>query len=101
MKKHMRLLKYHGPGSLQDNTKTNRWSKGGLRARFIADLRRKARNLNKEPDFQSRKAVLEKLEDGQYYWVLYVNGQRIGPVEKATKEELTSWDPYTDKKGEQ
>ena len=90
-----RLIKYHGPELLQDNTKTNYWSKGGVRARYIANLRKKARNLNKELDYQSRKAVLEKLEDGHYYWVLYDThtGQRIGPVEKATKEELSCWDP--------
>ena len=40
--------------------------------------------------FMSHKAVLE----GEY-WVLYIDGRRIGPVEKATKEELTSWDPKT------
>ena len=93
-----RLLKYHSPQAIENTT--NRWSKGGLRARYIADLRRKARNLNKEPDYHSRKAVLEKLEDGQYYWVLYDTRtrQRIGPVEKATPEELTSWDPSAEKK---
>ena len=53
-------------------------------------------NYSKElADFLRHKAVLEKLDDGQYYWVLYDTrtGQRIGPVEKASKEDLTSWDP--------
>ena len=53
-------------------------------------------NYSKElGDYLRHKAVLEKLEDGQYYWVLYDTrtGQRIGPVEKATKEELSCWDP--------
>jgi len=36
------------------------------------------------------KAVLE----GEW-WVLYIDGERIGPVEKAKKEDLTSWDPNT------
>ena len=42
-------------------------------------------------DYLRNKAVLE----GEY-WVLYRNGKRIGIVEKATKEELTSWDPRTE-----
>ena len=53
-------------------------------------------NLNREQaDFLRHKAVLEKLEDGQYYWVLYDThtAQRIGPVEKATKEVSSCWDP--------
>ena len=53
-------------------------------------------NYNEElSDFLRHKAVLEKLEDGQYYWVLYDTrtGKRIRRVEKATKEELSCWDP--------
>jgi hypothetical protein len=42
-------------------------------------------------DFMSHKAVLK----GEY-WFLYIDGKRIGPVEKATPEELTSWDPKND-----
>jgi predicted RNA-binding Zn-ribbon protein involved in translation (DUF1610 family) len=42
--------------------------------------------------FLRNKAVLEK-----GYWVLYRNNRRIGPVEKATKEVLTSWDPHLQK----
>ena len=38
--------------------------------------------------FMSHKAVLE----GEY-WVLYIGDIRIGPVEKATPEELSCWDP--------
>lgn len=45
-------------------------------------------------EFLKHRAVLE----GEW-WILYIDGKRIGPVEKATKEELTSWDPYADKKG--
>ena len=86
-----RLLREHA--ARPPENKRNRWAKGGLRARYIANLRRKVRDLNKQPDFQNQKAVLEKLEDGQYYWILYVNGERIGPVEKATEEELSCWDP--------
>jgi len=46
-------------------------------------------------DFLRYKAVLEILEDGHYYWVLYDThiGQKIGAVEKASKEELSCWDP--------
>jgi hypothetical protein len=44
-------------------------------------------------DFMRHKAVLE----GEW-WILYIDGKRIGPVEKATKEELTSWDPKADEK---
>ena len=88
-----RLLKYHSPQAIENTT--NRWSKGDLRAKYIADLRRKARNLNKEPDYQNQKAVLEKLQDGQYYWVLYDThtGLSIGLIGKAKPEELQSWDP--------
>ena len=99
-----RLLKNHAPRSPEQDyydsnvfasSKANSRSKVGLRASYIANLRRKARNLNKEPDFQSRKAVLEKLDDGQYYWVHYDTRTkvRIGQVEKAKKEELSCWDP--------
>lgn len=48
-------------------------------------------------EFLKHKAVLE----GEW-WILYIDGKRIGPVEKASKEDLTSWDPYADKnEGEQ
>ena len=59
-------------------------------------FRRRRRSLRNGSDlghFMRHKAVLE----GEY-WVLYIDGKRIGPVEKATKEELTSWDPKTDEK---
>ena len=61
-----RLLKNHGPRSPKHdyyhangfaNPKTNSRNKKGLRASYIANLRRK-RGFNKEPDYQSRKAVL-------------------------------------------
>ncbi len=53
-------------------------------------------NYSKElGDFLRHKAVLEKLQDGQYYWVLYDThtGLSIGLVGKAKPEELQSWDP--------
>jgi hypothetical protein len=46
-------------------------------------------------DFLRHKAVLEKLQDGQYYWVLYDThtGLSIGLIGKAKPEELQCWDP--------
>ena len=64
-----------------------------IKSQIYSKSQKKSSGLNKQPDFQNQKAVLEKLEDGQYYWILYVNGERIGPVEKATEEELSCWDP--------
>ena len=46
-------------------------------------------------EFLRYKAVLEKLQDGEYYWVLYDThtGLSIGLIGKAKPEELQSWDP--------
>ena len=46
-------------------------------------------------EYLKHKAVLE-----EEYWILYIDDKRIGPVEKATPEELTSWDPNEEKKKE-
>ena len=66
----------------------NRWNRFRRRRRLLRNGSGLGSGLG---HFMSHKAVLE----GEW-WILYIDGIRIGPVEKATKEELTSWDPKTD-----
>ena len=66
--------------------RVNRWYR-------FRQRRRSLRNSSDLSRFMRHKAVLE----GEY-WVLYIDGKRIGPVEKAIMEEPTSWEPNAEKK---
>lgn len=63
--------------------RVNRWNRFRQRRRSL-----RSGSGSGSGHFMSHKAVLE----GEW-WILYIDGIRIGPVEKATPEELTSWDP--------